>query len=213
MTDNANQYRMALRAPVRALWKGVFDYDQAFAGVEDAIRVYFPRAWNEGAKECGVLPSELTPEERTAQRTATFKEYGFIDGLLTAVERGSPAWYDKPPHNLEEPEGGGKLAPLFSRVERWVGRYNDLRNQAKLMACKDQKLEWVLGRQVKKHCNSCIKLAGVIKRASYWQKHDVRPQHPTKLECMISAGGVSVCGCEFRKTDLHCTPGPLPKLP
>ena len=200
MADGESQYRAALRAAVRGLWGGAMDYGDFYDAMDAAIERGFTAAQREGAAECGISPDEMTTDEKKALQSAIVKERGFIDGFAEYIEA-----HDKA-HD-------GKLEPLFSRVNRWVDRYNDVRNRAKLMACGDKKLEWVLGMYKKEHCPSCIKLAGVIKRASFWQEHDVRPQHPTKLQCMIAAGGVSVCGCGFRETDRHCTPGPLPKLP
>ena len=196
-TGEAN-YRRVLRAAVRGLWGGVIDYYGFYEVMFVAIDNAFYRAWYEGAAECGIKPEELTPDEQQELQQAIATERGFIGRFADTIEKNSKA-------------EGGKLTPLLNRVDRWVIRYNDIRNRAKMMACGDQKLEWVLG--ISEHCDSCLKLAGKIKRASYWQENDVRPQHPTKLLCMIGAGGVSVCQCALVPTDRHLSPGPLPSLP
>jgi len=147
----------------------------------------------------GVQPSELTPEERLAMQSAIYSEINELDGFAVLIEQGSKA-------------NGGKLAPLLQRAELWAGRYDDVVNRAKLMAGKDQKLQWTINytRVVKVNCPSCLKLSGKIKRASYWQREDVHPQQPPnpKLECEGWQ-----CGCGLVPTDEPCTPGPLPKLP
>lgn len=206
MTDlqalTAAQYRSALRAAVRGYATRVHDYDQFFGNMTVAIESNFRRAWYAGAKECGIAPAELSPEEKATLASAIVRERGFVDRLASYIEdnRTEDGTY---PNDVR-----GKFQ---SRMERWVNRYNTLQNQAMQIACADQKLMWVLG--IAEHCPSCLKLAGKIKRASYWKREDVRPQHPYKLECMISAGGVDVCQCRFEQTDLLLSPGPLPRLP
>jgi len=200
MASGIDNYRSGIRASIRGLWLAVFDFGQFYDAMDTAVTNNFTRAWREGAAECGVTPEDMTTEEKDALRNAIFLERGFIDGFAEHIMA-----HDK--------KNGGALEPLFSRGELWVLRYEAIRNLAQQMACKDEKLEWVLGMLKKEHCPSCIKVAGIVKRGSVWAKHDVRPQHPTKLLCMIGAGGVSVCGCSFRKTSLQCTPGPLPYLP
>lgn len=197
-TSYEESYRRSLRSAVRGLWKGELDYDLFFDAMLSAIQMFLPKAGYEGAAEVGVSPADLSPEEKTVIQQTTSQETNYIHGLAEAVEQ-----------NVEV---GGKLGTLFNRVELWVKRYNDLKNRIKMIAGGDQKLEWVLN-PAKENCPSCQKLNGQVRRASYWKRVDVRPQHPTKLECMISAGGPSVCGCEFVPTNEPCSRGPLPALP
>jgi len=191
-------YRNGLRSAVRGLWSGALDYFDAWEFVLSAIDAGFRRAWRAGAAECGISEGEYTSDEKIALEQAIRDELQYVDGLLEAVQEGSR-------------EAGGKLEPLYTRVELWVKRYNDVENRAKTMACADQKLRWDLGAA--EHCPSCLKLAGKVRRASQWQRMDIRPQHPTKLKCMLSAGGPSVCQCKFSVTDERASSGPLPKLP
>lgn len=198
LASGEESYRNSLRSAVRGLWNGSFDYDMFVDAMIAAIRMFLPRAWYEGAESVGVKPADMSPEEKVALEQAVQAETNYIDGFAQSVEQNR--------------ETKGKLAPLFNRIELWMKRYNDLRNRAKIMAGGDQKLRWDLHPE-KEHCRSCLKLSGQVRRASYWKRVDVRPQHPTKLECMISAKGVSVCGCEFQPTDEPCSRGPLPNLP
>jgi hypothetical protein len=196
---HAGTYARDIRGVVRALWSGAIDYDQAFAIMLDTIRLGLTAAWHEGAKECGILPAELSPEERTELLTLIANEQSRISGLFSYVDAGSK-------------KNGGKLRDVLPRAALWGLRYVDAYNRARILACADQKARWTINhvRQVKENCNSCLKLNGKVKRFSYWRREQVQPQNPPnpKLEC----GGWS-CGCGFVSTDEPCTPGPLPSLP
>jgi hypothetical protein len=196
---NAGSYARDIRGVVRALWSGAIDYDQAFTIMLDTIRLGLTAAWHEGAKECGILPAELSPEERTALLALIANEQSHIGGLLSYVDAGSK-------------KNGGKLRDVLPRADLWGLRYVDAYNRARILACADQKARWTINhvRQVKENCNSCLKLNGKVKRFSYWRREQVQPQNPPnpKLEC-----GGWFCGCGLVSTDEPCTPGPLPNLP
>lgn len=191
----AQNYRMDIRAVVRGLWSGVLTYFQAWEQMDLAIRRGLPLAWQDGSEECGIMPSDWTPQERQALESAIARELGYVDGFLTAIEEGSKA-------------NGGKLGPLMGRADVWVTRYLDVRNQAMLMSCKDKKLVWRLDclRMSKEHCRDCLRLAGRVHRASVWAQYDIRPQH-RKLAC----GGWR-CACCFEETDAPARPGRPPSL-
>lgn len=192
---SAERYQAAIRSAVRGLWSGAIDYGQYLDVMGLAIDRFLPMAWADGAKECGIQPAEYTPQERRALQEATAQEYLYVVGLGDAIQAGSRA-------------NGGKLTPLYQRVDLWVKRYRDIKNRAMEMACQDQKLKWIMN-PAKENCCSCIQLADKVKRASFWREAGVRPQHPS-LHCMQSAGGPSVCGCQFVVTDERLSPGPLP---
>ena len=196
LSAGAANYRGGIRSAARGLWTGAMDYYQAFEAIDAAIRQGIPKAWYEGAKICGIDPNELSPEERMAMQTALFNELNYVNGFLMFIEDGSKA-------------NGGKWGAVAARAELWVNRYNSTVNQAKVMACADQKLQWILG-PTKEHCGSCLKLHGKVKRASYWDRVGVRPQNAPndKLEC----GGWK-CLCDLVLTDEPLSRGPLPKLP
>lgn len=190
---NVNRYKQGLRAAVRGLWSGVLSINQAFDAMTDTIEDGLTRAWHTGAGECGIKPGEFTPEEIRMLRTGIAREIGYIFPFLEDIERESRA-------------NGGKLTPLYTRLDLWINRYNDLKNQAKVMACQDQKLIWQLGR-TEKHCKTCPRLHGKVKRASFWAAKGIRPQNPPNqfLEC----GGWG-CLCALSVTDLPISKGPLP---
>ncbi len=195
-SQDAAGYRRSIRANVRGLWAGILDYYQFYDGMDAAIRIYIPRAFYAGAAECDITPSELTPAERQEIERNIMYERQWIDGFAIAIEQGSKA-------------EGGKIAPLYARAEIWIGRWEGIRSAAMAMVCADKKLEWVLGG-AEEHCNSCVKLAGKIKRASYWNERGILPRvHGAPyLECQGFR-----CTCYLRPTDRHMSPGPLPRLP
>jgi len=192
MSAGSANYRNGIRGTIRALWGGVWSYDQFYDGLSTAIDMGITTAWYEGAAECGIMPADLTPEEKAAMRQAIFHETNYITRLAADVEAGSKA-------------NGGKLAPLMARAETWINRYNDIVNRAKLMACEDQKLAWRLG-PTRDHCVDCSRLNGRVKRASQWERYDIRPQSP-----LLACGGWR-CLCMLEVTDEPSSKGPLPRL-
>jgi len=191
-------YGRALRAAARAAWLGVFDEYQFFEAMDAAFRFYLTRAFHDGAKECGIMPNELSPEERMA-----------LDGAVIGERDHALAFYDYIVKIVGTKDAGGKWATVAARVETWAIRYRDVLNLARLLTCADKKLKWVLGMTTE-HCSSCLKLAGKVKRASYWHENGIRPQNPPNplLEC----GGYG-CLCELLPTDEPMSRGPLPGLP
>lgn len=185
-------YRLAVRAAVRGLWTGVFDFSQAYMEMESSIKTYLEWAWREGSEECGILQSEWTMEEWMALRDNIGADLSYLTGFLAVVEQNSRA-------------KKGKLGPLLMRAEMWINRYADARNQAKRMACGNRKLVWMLG-PTRDRCRDCLRLAGRVYRAKTWEKWDVRPQSSA-----LACGGWR-CLCFFELTDEPYTPGHPPKL-
>jgi hypothetical protein len=190
-------YRSGIRSAVRGLWTGVFDFFEFMDAMITVINWHFPRAWAEGMAAVGLkYPDDITLDEQLALNRAIITELAFIEGFGDAIEKGSKA-------------NGGKLTPLFLRAEKWVGRYNQLVNQAMQMAKNDPALMWV--RHALDSCSSCIRLDGQTRRASTWLSHDLRPQSG-RLECVRSARGIPVCRCEFLPTTNPLTRGRLPNI-
>ena len=188
----ASNYHNAIRSAVRGLWVGALDFDQFFQAMESAIRLGIPNAWYEGAKECGVLPSELTPEERLGIEQAIYEQYNYVMGFADAIEAGSKA-------------NGGKLSPLLSRAEMWVGRYGQTKEKAKSVACADRKAQWVYGDTIE-HCDDCSRVVGRVYRLSTWDRYGWIPGSH-ELAC----GGWR-CKCSRVPTDAPYTPGRPPRL-
>ena len=188
-------YRSSLRAAIRGLWLGVMDPDQFWKAMSLAIKTHLRAAWLSGAKECGIAPDELTTDEVMALQDAIDYEHIWIGGLANTIEANSKA-------------RGGKLTPLLTRIEIWIGRWEGVRSKALTMACKDKKLEWVLGPT--EHCRSCLALSGKVKRASWWNENGILPRvHGAWY--LICKG--FRCACQIRSTDKPLSRGRMPRLP
>jgi len=192
ITESADAYRTALRAPVRALWMGVFTLDQFLDAFGAAIEQGLTRAWIDGAGECGIRFDELSSNER-----ATLKQHILMQRLYMGRYGESIVAAQK---------GVGKLTNHFARLETWVNRWNEVRNVAAAMACKDKKVKWQLNlRKVTKvHCISCSTFHDRVYRYSTWLENGALPQS-RRLAC----GGFR-CGCGFVDTDERITPGRFP---
>ena len=195
-SSRSASYGRDIRGVVRAQWSGAIDIDQAFDIFSDTVRIGLTRAWHEGAAECGIQPSELTPQERAALTSATISETSRIWAFLQVIEQNNKA-------------SGGSLAPLLSRAGMWALRYDDVVTRAKLMACADQKLEWVQGPTSDK-CPTCTRMNGKVKRASQWAENGVHPRQPPNAT--IQCHGWR-CLCTFEQTDKPLSKGPLPRWP
>lgn len=196
---SADAYGRNIRGSVRALWQGVITLDQFLETMESTVRRGLTQAWYEGAAECGIKPDELTEVETKALEAAIRSERDYIFNFGEYIEARNKAT-------------GGLLRDLMYRVELWIHRFLDVTNRAKVLACKDQKLEWMINyvRGVKESCDSCLRLNGQVRRGSFWQRAGIRPQSPPnhKLAC----GGWK-CGCGLVPTDKPVSRGRLPKLP
>jgi hypothetical protein len=196
-TTQQSDYGLAIRAAVRALWKGLIDADQFYDWMSSAIWRGLTSAWYAGAEECNIQPTELSPAERSALQLVVAEEINHIGDFAASI-----IGFSK--------ERGGKLANHLNRAKMWTVRWQDVHTRARIMACGDKKLKWVLG-PTKEHCVSCdVKLNGKVKRASYWASVGVMPQAPVnpKLECKGFR-----CLCTMVETTDRATPGPLPSLP
>lgn len=190
----ASSYSAAIRAGARGLWSGALDYYQAYDTLWLSVEVGLTAAVHEGVSECGIKPSEMSPQEKNMLREAIFNERSYINQLLVDIENGSK-------------ERGGKWGAFSVRLGLWVSRYDSLKMKAAAMACGDKKKVWTLGL-TKEHCSSCLRLAGKIKRNSYWLAHVLPQNFPNdRLECK-GAGQ-----CTLEDTDEPLSRGPLPKLP
>lgn len=188
-----DDYRMALRGAVRGLWAGALDADQFHDQVRAAVNRELPIAWLEGSRGCGLESEEdYTPEEWTALGNAIQAELSHVADLALFVQQNDKA------HD-------GTLETCLTRLDLWVPRYTDMQNQARLMVCGDEKLEWIYGDTL--HCESCLALHGCVKRASYWRKVDVKPQSPPNYSLICQGWN---CQCQLLPTDKPITKGPLP---
>lgn len=185
-------YRLGIRAAFRGLWSGAFDFFDFYAAMDTTIQRGFSQAWREGALRCGIDFDELSRDELNALRSEIVRETQFIDGVAGFIEANSR-------------DNGGKLSVVMQRAELWIQAYDRVANRAQSMACKDQKLKWVLNPA--EHCSSCLKLEGKVKRASFWTERGVYPKAWDKLDCKQG------CKCDLVPTTEPLSRGPLPNLP
>ena len=184
-------YARNLRGAVRALWNGTWDASQFIAEVGQALERAFEQAWTEGARAEGIEPSERSPEEQRRLDEMIFEQSGYIPGLADYV-------------NSKLKADGFLLRDAQARIPMWINRYREVKTEAQIMAGQDKKYIWTLGPT--EHCESCLKLAGKVKRGSYWRQ-TIMPQD-SRLAC----GGFR-CGCSLQPTDLPLSRGPLPSIP
>jgi len=188
-------YRRELRAIARGFWSGVWSQDQFFDLMYSTIDRGLTKAWSDGARQVGIAPDEISNAEQIALATIIFREYSYVGRLAGFI--------------LENPKGvKGSLSKIYVRLEVWINRYLDTKNQAKVAAEKDPKLMWNLGR-TKDNCETCQKLAGKVKRASYWDSY-VMPQQPPNPN--LACGGWK-CGCTLDPTDEPMSRGRMPNVP
>lgn len=187
----------SVRSAARILWRG--DDPNALFNFADTLNAAvfrgYEQAWREGAKTCGILPEDRTPEEQVV-----LAEY-----ISVAQSRILPLGDFIGTHSRAN---GGKWGDLQPRLNVWINRYNEIVARAQQMSCKDTKLKWVYGDT--QHCSTCLKLNGRIYRASIWQAYDIYPQdtRPGHLNCR----GFN-CQCRFEPTTEPVTPGRPPNVP
>lgn len=189
-TKSIQEYRSAIRSAVRRLWLGG-EYFNFIDTMNFVLQRHLTAAWNEGAAICGIQPDELSDTELSARERFINEQFEYLLGFGDSIQEGSKA-------------SGGTLSTHFNRTELWVNRYEDAKNQSKLLACKDQKLKWIYGDT--QHCNDCAKLNGRIYRASVWEKYNVYPQS-RRLSCHGYR-----CQCRLEPTSDRANSGQPPRL-
>lgn len=185
-------YQQGIRGAVRGLWNGTLGWYEAVDMMVGEVERNFALAWYSGLDECGISPSEQTPEEIARLNFEINTEIQYIYKLCDSALSNSKI-------------NGGKLRTLFDRVDMWVNRYTAIRDLARTYACSDQKLKWVMGA-TKEHCSDCFRLDGRVYRASTWRSADLYPRKHS-----LACGGFR-CACEFVPTDEPCTPGVPPRI-
>jgi len=183
-------YHRGIRAAFRGFWVGVFDADAFIDTMVHTIRRGLRRAWTEGMKACGLKIEEISPSEQAKLEQIIAQEYMH---LLSVA-----AWLDG-----QTKAQGKKLAPLLSRADLWINRYNEVVSIAKTMACGDKKFKWILGPT--EHCKSCAGFHGRVYRGSVWAANGAHPQ--SRLLCCRGYR----CQCQLVPTTDKITPGRFPK--
>lgn len=182
-------FRSAIRSEVRRLWLGLssqFDFTDSMVNI---ITTNFRTAWNEGAATCGIQPDELSSAETGQRDVLINSQFPFLFGFADFIEENSK-------------ENGGRLQTVFDRSELWINRYNEVVNQARVMACADQKGRWIVGQT--EHCRSCLGFNGRTYRFSTWAANNALPQ--TRGLCCRGFN----CRCRIDPTTDRITPGKFP---
>ena len=176
----------------------LFDAGKFFSETRELIRRQYPVAWAEGMMEVDLTPADMTAKERLALQTATNAAVSAVpslrDFILTHLKKDDPT--------------RTYAATIAPRVNIWINGYGAIAARAAAMAGKDEKLEWRLG--VAEHCTSCVRLAGKVKRASWWSDNGVLPRVPS-AEYLVCRG--FNCKCTLNPTEKPLSRGRMPRLP
>ena len=186
----AKTYRMAIRNAVRGLWRGYLSYEQFFSIMLLATEQGITEAAYTGARNCGIMPSELDYIQQRAILNMVLREQQWINGFAEAIEQSE------------------KLTPMFKRADIWIGRFEGARDKMVLYTCEDNiRLKWIAPRG---ECPSCAKLDGQVRTVEYWRMVGVSPrEHDNKL---LACGGWN-CHCTRVVTDEPLSRGRFPSLP
>jgi len=150
-------YRRGIRNAAYGLWRGALDREWFENVMYSVIRRGIHQAYFEGVAECGIAQDEITFEERMNIQNAILEQEMFVEGFADYIEQNTKAL-------------GGKRGTIYSRVDIWVQRYNEVRERAKSKACADVKAVWVYGDTID-HCESCSKVVRRVYRISIWDKY------------------------------------------
>lgn len=180
-------FRNDIRGAVRGLWARAIDKAQFNRAMSVSLKLELGRAWGEGSQECGISLAELAEDEIEARDNFIKEQQDYISGFADAITE-------------VDNKDKATIFPLFERAKMWLNRYADARNQAKQMACENQKLEWLIG-PTEQHCPDCSKYNGRVYRAKVWAAKEIRPQSP-RLNCHGFR-----CLCSFRVTTKRLTKG------
>jgi hypothetical protein len=192
---NANTYG-------RQLWKYCLDlYRTGDGGVFlglfiDAIKNQMTRAWNEGAREVGVDPKEMTDDDRAELKAIIDGEYDQIIKLAEAIMESRSGTLDEFRQKFR------------SRIDLWVNRYTDVIGRARVYFGGKTRLKWTLGK-TEEHCETCATLNGIVAFASEWEQAGIKPQSPPNG--MLACSGWN-CDCSLEPTDQRRSPNALETL-
>lgn len=182
-----------MRSAVRGLLKNEYTMFQFVDEMVGIMQRRFTQAWLEGAAECNIAADELTDKEKAELKIFINGQIQHLPGFASDIVTAS--------------EGEGKFSntQLYSRAELWARQYLTAFNKGMAMACADQKAEWMLGL-TEKHCNTCKRLHGKVKRMSYWEKHVMPQSFPNPyLDCKGA-----FCDCRLVPTTKPLSKGRLP---
>jgi hypothetical protein len=189
-----SSFKSSIYASSRGLWSGQLDSLSFADSIFSNLRRGYTQAFQEGAKQCGVLPDEITEVETEVLNGMIGDANQYVGGLADYISTHSKAL-------------GFSFEEIKPRLSLWVNRYEEVKAKAQGMACGDKKLKWLIDGG--EHCRTCLKLNGRVHRASVWNSHNIAPRMITdKLHCH----GYN-CKCRFEETKEPATRGRFPNLP
>ena len=174
-------FQRALWSYVRAFHSGgdVSEFlDKFIVLIEDQAR----RAWNEGMRNVGLDPRNITIDQRSRLQEIVNQELNRVLEFASDIENA----------RIE----GKPVDPFKARVDLWANRYPNIVNEAQAY-CKPYDLfVWRYGDTMR-HCSTCAQLNGIVATGDNWRMSGVMPQNPPnpRLEC----GGWR-CRCRLEPT-------------
>lgn len=164
-----------------------------------AIEFFIGEAWAEGLAQNGFTnPDEFEPEWAE-----------LLEGIIASEISYIPDFVGWMVVQAETAKTEGEFySAVHARLETWIIRWTDARNQAIFESAKAKdKLEWVLGQA--EHCKTCQALSGFVATSAEWEASGLHPQQPPNplLECQ----GWN-CKCTLVPTTKRKTYGALSRL-
>jgi hypothetical protein len=148
----------------------------------DEIRNQLTRAFNQGARDVGVDPSEFTQVDLDHLESWINSEYNYVLNLAQAIQ-------DLHVTGVSLDEFRSKIQ---WRVGLWSNRFNEVVNEARVYFGGRVRLEWQTG-PTEHGCPTCNALDGIVAFAEEWDQARVRPQHPVNPH-LACEGWNCLCG-------------------
>lgn len=179
LVKTISQYRRALRRAVLLFWRGDEDTFQFIDRMIYATDEQFRRAWREGMREIGLDPANMRPEWGAVLEGRIAGEQNYVLSFAEAIRKAR--------------DTGAPIDPLYTRVELWVNKYNEVKELAKVTCGKEKRYRFNLGGAVD-HCDTCAWLDGVVAFGDVWAGSGVMPQSRSLI-----CGGYN-CQCGLTET-------------
>jgi hypothetical protein len=186
-----NYYERTLNRAVLGFYRGDIEAGAFIDRMLSLIEDQFRRAWNEGARDVGYSPQQMTDDDLLVLLERTEQEKEYILDFAAGIEK---ARFE-----------GGDVRPFQDRVGMWAGRYNEVRDMARAHFGGKTRLAWTLG--LSEHCESCLRLDGVVATAEDWAAARARGIYPRSRS--LACGGYR-CQCSLEPTTAPLTPGGIP---
>jgi len=164
----------------------------------NAVETGLNEAWRLGMRENDV--SEMDEDGEMQE---------IVDGIVASEREHIPDFAEYiTTVALNADTMGEAITGVDSRLQMWINRYEDVRNQA-IMYTADEKTKmiWIYGDT--QHCETCAALNGIVAYAREWDESGLQPQSPPNpnLEC----GGWH-CQCQLIPTTEKKTRNALQRL-